>query len=137
MEIKVHANTEYELEKLLWGNGLRVFRFVRSMGYGKELLDELEETFDETPEIVTINDYLAYEFNEIKFVATHIWAGEVTDIEALLKYADDLGYYDAYKVIREVINAGKAESLWKLVENYGNSLDELFGEIACLDIDNL
>lgn len=137
MEIKVHANTEYELEKLLWGHGLRVFRFVRSMGYGKELLDELEETFDDTPEIVTINDYLAYEFNEIKFVATHIWAGEVTDIEALLKYADDLDYDDAYKVIREVINAGKAESLWKLVENYGNSLDELFGEIVCLDIDNL
>lgn len=137
MEIRVHANTEYELEKLLWGHGLRVFRFVRSMGYGKELLDELEEIFDETPEIVTINDYLAYEFNEIKFVATHIWAGEVTDIETLIKYADDLGYDDAYKVIREVINAGKADSLWKLVENYGNSLDELFGEIVCLDIDNL
>ena len=97
MEIRVHANTEYELEKLLWGNGLSVF----------------------------------------KFIATHIWAGEVTDIEALIKYADDLGYYDAYKVIREVINAGKAESLWKLVENYGNSLDELFEEIVCLDIDNL
>lgn len=137
MEIRVHANTEYELEKLLWGHGLRVFRFVSSMGYGEELLNELEEIFSETPEIVTINDYLAYEFNEIKFVATHIWAGEVTDIESLLKYADDLGYYDAYKVIREVINAGKAESLWKLVENYGNSLDELFGEIVCLDIDNL
>lgn len=137
MEIRVHANTEYELEKLLWGHGLRVFRFVSSMGYGEELLNELEEIFDETPEIVTINDYLAYEFNEIKFVATHIWAGEVTDIESLIKYADDLGYYDAYNVIREVINAGKAESLWKLVENYGNSLDELFGEIVCLDIDNL
>ena len=68
MEIKVHANTEYELEKLLWGHGLRVFRFVSSMGYGKELLDELEEIFSETPEIVTINDYLAYEFNEIKFI---------------------------------------------------------------------
>ena len=137
MEIRVHANTEYELEKLLWGNGLRVFRFISSMGYGEELLNELEETFSETPEIVTINDYLAYELNELKFVATHIWAGEVTDIEALIKYADDLDYYDAYKVIREVINAGKAQSLWKLVENYGNSLDELFGEIVCLDIDNL
>ena len=137
MEIRVHANTEYELEKLLWGHGLRVFRFVSSMGYGEELLNELEDIFSEGTEIGTINDYLAYEFNEIKFVATHIWAGEVTDIESLLKYADDLGYGDAYKVIREVINAGKAESLWKLVENYGNSLDELFGEIVCLDIDNL
>lgn len=137
MEIKVHANTEYELEKLLWGHGLRVFRFVSSVGYGEELLNELEDIFSEGTEIGTINDYLAYEFNEIKFVATHIWAGEVTDIESLLKYADDLGYGDAYKVIREVINAGKAESLWKLVENYGNSLDELFGEIVCLDIDNL
>ena len=137
MEIRVHANTEYELEKLLWGNGLRVFSFVRSMGYGEELLNELEETFSETPEIVTINDYLAYVLNEYKFVATHIWAGEVTDIESLIKYADDLGYYDAYKVIREVINVGKAESLWKLVENYGGSLDELFEEIVCLDIDNL
>ena len=137
MEIRVHANTEYELEKLLWGHGLRVFRFVSSVGYGEELLNELEDIFSEGTEIGTINDYLAYEFNEIKFVATHIWAGEVTDIESLLKYADDLGYGDAYKVIREVINAGKAESLWKLVENYGNSLDELFGEIVCLDIDNL
>ena len=137
MEIKVHANTEYELEKLLWGHGLIVFRFVSSMGYGEELLNELEDIFSEGTEIGTINDYLAYEFNEIKFVATHIWAGEVTDIESLLKYADDLGYGDAYKVIREVINAGKAESLWKLVENYSNSLDELFGEIVCLDIDNL
>lgn len=137
MEIRVHANTEYELEKLLWGHGLRVFRFISSMGYGEELLNELEETFNEATEIVTINDYLAYEFDEIKFVATHIWAGEVTNMESLIKYADDLGYDDAYKVIREVINAGKAESLWKLVENYGNSLDELFGEIVCLDIDNL
>ena len=39
MEIRVHANTEYELEKLLWGQGLRVFRFVSSMGYGEELVN--------------------------------------------------------------------------------------------------
>ena len=47
--VNVEINNEYALEELLWGRGLKTFRYI----------------------IAEINNYLAYELNEEEFVAKH------------------------------------------------------------------
>lgn len=140
MEVKVEVNNEYALMDLLWGQGLDTFKRVCDEGLGEALLIELEELFcSDIPDISDINDYLAYEFDENEYIATNTNFDDLADIDTLMEYASELGYFKAHGTIKEAINIGKSEELWDyLQDNYSNiMLDDLFSEINTIDLEDI
>ena len=70
--VNVEINNEYALEELLWGQGLKTFRYIIADGLIEELMMHLEFMFGEySHDITEINNYLAYELSEEEFVAKH------------------------------------------------------------------
>lgn len=142
MEVKVEVNNEFALEELLWGQGLDTFKTIQNEGLGEALMSHLEELFfdcDEIMDICDINDYLAYELDENEFIATHILLNELMDLDTLKKYAKDLDYSRAYDKIVEAENNNKGSELWERLEDeYSDyNLDYVFGDIDCLEVDDL
>ena len=140
MNVKVEVNNEYALKDLLWGQGYDTFKRVCDEGLGEDLLSHIEELFcDELPDICEINDYLAYELDEDEFIATHTKLDDLLDIDTLMEYASELGYYKAHGTIKEAINIGKSKEIWDyLVDNYSDyNLDDLFSEINCIDLEDI
>ena len=141
-EVKVEINNEYKLEGLLWGQGLSTFKEISKKGLDDELMKHLEMMFcecDEIPDIGTINDYIAYELDENKFIAEHIDFCDVDDIYTLKQYAYDLDYRDAYDIILDAINNDKEEYLWNyILDNFSEyNLHDLFNEFDCIDLDEI
>ena len=137
MDVKVEVNNEFALKDLLWGQGLSTFKRICDEGLGESLMSHIEELFcDDFPDICYINDYLAYELDDNEYIATHINFDDLADINTLMNYASDLGYFKAHGIIKEAINAGKSEELWEYLEdNYSDyNLDDLFSEIDCFAI---
>lgn len=140
MDVKVEVNNEFALEDLLWGQGLDTFKTIQNEGLGEALLSHIEELFcDEVPDICDINDYLAYELDENEFIATHTNFDDLADIDTLMEYASELGYFKAHGTIKEAINIGKSKELWDyLVDNYSDyNLDDLFSEINAIDLEDI
>lgn len=140
MEVRVEVNNEFALKDLLWGQGLETFERVCDEGLGEALLIELEELFcSDIPDISDINDYLAYEFDEDEYIATNTNFDDLADIDTLMEYASELGYYKAHGTIKEAINIGKSKELWDyLQDNYSNiMLDDLFSEINGIDLEDI
>ena len=77
---------------------------------GNSLLDELEITFGEEPNIADINEYLANEFDEWDFYARHMFIADLNSFDELLEYADRLNYLDAYDAI-------KAKESWETLNS--------------------
>ena len=139
-EVKVEINNEYALEGLLWGQGLSTFKAISKEGLDDELMEHLEMLFcecGEIPDIGTINDYLAYEFNEYKFIAEHVNLCDIDDIYTLKQYAYDLDYRDTYDVILDAVNNNKEEYLWNyILDNFSEyNLHDLFTELDGIDLD--
>ena len=63
----------------------------------------------------------------------------VFDIDTLMQYASELGYFKAHGTIKEAINIGKSKELWDyLVDNYSDyNLDDLFSEVNCIDLEDI
>lgn len=140
MEVKVEVNNEFALKDLLWGQGYDTFKRFCDEGLGEALLSHIEELFcDELPDICDINDYLAYELDEDEFIATHTFLNELMDLDTLKKYAKDLGYSRAYDKIVEAENNNKDKELWERLEDeYSDyNLDYVFGDLDCLEVDDL
>lgn len=140
MDVKVEVNNEFALKDLLWGQGLETFQRVCDEGLGEALLIELEELFcSDIPDISDINDYLAYEFDENEYIATNTNFDDLADIDTLMEYASELGYFKAHGTIKEAINIGKSKELWDyLQDNYSNiMLDDLFSEINGIDLEDI
>lgn len=140
LSVQVEVNNEYVLMDLLWGQGLDTFKRVCEEGLGETLLSHIEELFcDELPEICDINDYLAYEFDENEYIATNTKFDDLADIDTLMQYASELGYFKAHGIIKEAINIGKSEKLWDyLVDNYSDyNLDDLFSELNAIDLEDI
>lgn len=140
MEVKVEVNNEFALKDLLWGQGYDTFKRFCDEGLGEALLSHIEELFcDELPDICDINDYLAYELDEDEFIATHTFLNELFDLDTLKKYAKDLGYSRAYDKIVEAENNNKDKELWERLEDeYSDyNLDYVFGDLDCLEVDDL
>lgn len=141
-EVKVEINNEYELEGLLWGQGLSTFKEISKVGLDDELMKHLEMLFcecGEIPDIGTINDYIAYELDEYKFIAEHVDFSDIGDIYTLKQYAYDLDYRDAYDSILDAINNDKEECLWNyILDNFSEyNLHDLFNELDCIDLDDI
>ena len=140
MEVKVEVNNEFALKDLLWGQGYDTFKRVCDEGLGEALLSHLEELFcDELPDICDINDYLAYELDENEFIATHTFLNELFNLHTLKQYAVDLDYSRAYDKIVEAENNNKGKELWERLEDeYSDyNLDYVFGDLDCLEVDDL
>lgn len=142
MEVKVEVNNEFALEELLWGQGLDTFKTIQHEGLGEALMSHIEELFfdcNEIMDICDINDYLAYELDEDEFIATHTFLNELMDLDTLKKYAKDLGYARAYDKIVEAENNNKGNELWERLEDeYSDyNLDYVFGDLDCLEVDDL
>ena len=140
MEVKVEVNNEFALEELLWGQGLQTFNCIREEGLGEALMSHIEELFcDDIPDICDINDYLAYELDENEFIATHTFLNELFDLDTLKKYAKELDYSRAYDKIVEAENNNKGKELWEQLEDeYSDyNLDYVFGDLDCLEVDDL
>ena len=140
-EVKVEVNNKYALEELLWGQGLGTFKEISREGLADELMEHLEMLFcecGEIPDIGTINDYIAYELDEYKFIAEHVNFCDIDDIYALKQYAYDLDYRDAYDAILDAINNDKEEYLWNyILDNFSEyNLHDLFNELDCIDLDD-
>ena len=138
-EVKVEINNKYALEELLWGQGLGTFKTISREGLADELMEHLEMLFcecGEIPDIGTINDYLAYELDENKFIAEHVKFYDIDDIDNLKLYAYDLDYRDAYDIINEAIDKDKEEYLWNyILDNFSEyNLHDLFNELDCIDL---
>ena len=138
-EVKMEINNKYALEELLWGQGLGTFKAISREGLADELMEHLEMLFcecGEIPDIGTINDYIAYELDEYKFIAEHINFCDIDDIDNLKLYAYDLDYRDAYDVISDAINNDKEEYLWNyILDNFSEyNLHDLFNELDCIDL---
>ena len=141
-EVKVEINNEYAIEELLWGQGLDTFKVIRREGLVDELMEHLEMLFcecGEIPDIGTINDYIAYELDENKFIAEHVKFYDIDDIDNLKLYAYDLDYRDAYDAILDAINNDKEEYLWNyILDNFSEyNLHDLFNELDCIDLDEI
>ena len=137
MYVKVEGNNEFALKDLLWGQGLDTFKRICDEGLGESLMSHIEDIFcDDFPDICDINDYLAYELDDNEYIATHINFDDLVNINTLMSYASDLGYFKAHGIIHEAIVAGKSEELWNYLEDsYSDcNLDGLFSEIECFEI---
>ena len=138
-EVKLEINNKYALEELLWGQGLSTFKEISREGLADELMNHLEMLFcecGEIPDIGTINDYIAYELDENKFIAEHVKFYDIDDIDNLKLYAYDLDYRDAYDIINEAIDKDKEEYLWNyILDNFSEyNLHDLFNELDCIDL---
>ena len=114
-----------DLGNVLWGKAYHVYKRIIDEGLGEELLELLENMFDE-PDILEIYGFLAYEFDVNKFIATNTRLCDIFSIEALMDYANALGYSKAYNAIKY----SDRTDLWEhLVANYYDyTLDALFSK---------
>ena len=126
MRVTVDVDYHEDLGGLLWGKAYHVYKRIIDADLGDELLELLEGTFDE-PDILEIYGFLAYEFDVNKFIATNSRLCDMPSIEALMYYANELGYSKAYNIIKY----SDRTDLWEyLVANYYDyTLDVLFSEV--------
>ena len=104
-----------DLGNILWGKAYNVYKRIMYEGLGEELMCLLEGMFDENADILEIYGFLAYEFDVNKFIATNTRLCDVSCIEALMDYANVLGYPKAYNAIKY----SDRTDLWEhLVANY-------------------
>ena len=129
MRVTVNTeNTEYDcdLGDLLWGKGFSTYRKIRDANLLEELICYLENIFSDGEDITVINNYLAYEFDVNKFIATNTRLCDMPSIEALMYYANKLGYPKAYNNLK---TSDRTELWGHLVANYYDyTLDMLFSK---------
>ena len=126
MRVTVDIDYNHELGDVLWGKAYNVYKRIIDEDLGDELLELLEGTFDES-DILEIYGFLAYEFDVNKFIATNTRLCDIFSIEALMDYANVLGYPKAFNSIKY----SDRTELWEhLVSNYYEyTLDELFSKV--------
>ena len=129
MRVTVNTeNTEYDcdLGDLLWGKGFSTYRKIRDANLLEELICYLENIFSDGEDITVINNYLAYEFDVNKFIATNTRLCDIFSIEALMQYAYELGYSKAYNSIKY----SDRTDLWEylITDYYDYTLDMLFSK---------
>ena len=122
MRVTVDVDCSHDLGDLLWGKAYHVYKRI----IDDELLELLEGTFDE-PDILEIYGFLAYELDVNRFIATNTRLCDIFSIEALMDYANALGYSKAYNSIKY----SDRTDLWEhLVSNYYDyTLDVLFSKV--------
>ena len=122
MDVDYHE----DLGDILWGKAYYVYKRIIDEGLGEELLELLENTFDE-PDILEIYGFLAYELDVNKFIATNTRLCDIFSIEALMDYANVLGYPKAYNSIKY----SDRTDLWEylIADYYDYTLDKLFSEV--------
>lgn len=127
MKVVVDVDYYQDLDDLLFGKAYRAYKRIIDADLGDELLELLEGTFDE-PHILEISDFLAYELDVNKFIATNTRLCDIPSIEALIYYANALGYPKAYNSIKY----SDRTDLWEnLVANYYEyTLDALFSNLS-------
>lgn len=125
--MKVTMDVDYyqDLGDLLWGKAYHVYKRIIDEDLGEELIELLEGTFDE-PDILEIYGFLAYELDVNKFIATNTRLCDIFSIEALMHYANALGYSKAYNSIKY----NDRTDLWEylVATYYDYTLDKLFSE---------
>ena len=126
MRVTVDIDYYQDLSDLLFGKAYHAYRRIVDADLGDKLLELLEGTFDET-HILEISDFLAYELDVNKFIATNTRLCDIFSFEALMYYANALGYPKAYNSIKY----SDRTDLWEhLVANYYDyTLDVLFSEV--------
>ena len=99
------------------------------LGFGKAFALSKGEIFQDW-----LNELLSKKIETVR--GRNINFEDLADINTLMNYASDLGYFKAHGIIKEAINAGKSEELWNYLEdNYSDyNLDDLFSEIDCFAI---
>ena len=122
MKVRIDVDSYEDLSDLLWGKAYHVYKRI----IDDELLELLEGTFD-GPDILEIYGFLAYELDVNKFIATNTRLCDIFSIEALMDYANALGYSKAYNSIKY----SDRTDLWEhLVSNYYDyTLDVLFSKV--------
>lgn len=129
MYVKVEVNDYWALKDMLWGSNCEyTCNKIEEAGLTDEFFDHIEELFsDDTYETVSINDYIAYEFDETEFIEEHMTLNDVGSLEELKGYMED----DARITIDEAIENGNDKFLWEyLQDNFsGDSLKEVADEL--------
>lgn len=126
MRVTVDVDYSHDLGDLLWGKAYHVYKRIIDEDLGEELLELLENTFDE-PDILEIYGFLAYELDVNKFIATNTRLCDIFSIEALMDYANVLGYSKAYNIIKH----SDRTDLWEylVATYYDYTLDVLFSKV--------
>ena len=126
MKVTVDVDYYSDLSDLLWGKAYHAYKRIVDEDLGEELLELLENTFNE-PDILEIYGFLAYEFDVNKFIATNTRLCDIFSIEALMDYANALGYSKAYNIIKY----SDRTDLWEylVATYYDYTLDELFSKV--------
>ena len=126
MKVTLDVDYHEDLGDLLWGKAYHAYKRIVDADLGEELLELIENTFDK-PDILEIYGFLAYELDVNKFIATNTRLCDIFSIEALMYYANKLGYPKAYNAIKY----SDRTELWEhLVANYYDyTLDELFSKV--------
>lgn len=127
MKVTIDIDSYQDLGDVLFGKAYHAYKRIIDADLGDKLLELLEGTFDE-PHILEISDFLAYEFDVNKFIATNTRLCDIPSIEALIYYANVLGYPKAYNAIKY----SDRTELWEhLISNYYEyTLDALFSNLS-------
>lgn len=125
MKVTIDIDSYEDLGDLLWGKAYRVYKRIIDEDLGEELLELLEGIFDE-PDILEIYGFLAYELDVNRFIATNTRLCDIFSIEALMDYANALGYPKAYNAIKY----SDRTDLWEhlIADYYDYTLDALFSK---------
>lgn len=143
MKMVVEVNTFDNLLDNSWGQAIDTLKMIDRYGLQEEFMEHMEELFGdycEEPYTDTqINDYIAYEFDEYKWIAEHISVDDIEDLDELEDYAKNLCFSDVVSTIWESIISNKEEPLWNYIRNnYDHySLKEVFEELETLDLDDI
>lgn len=126
MRVTMDVDYHEDLGDILWGKAYHAYKRIVDAGLGEELLELLENTFDE-PDILEIYGFLAYELDVNKFIATNTRLCDIFSIEALMDYAYELRYSKAYNIIK----TSDRTELWEylIADYYDYTLDVLFSKV--------
>ena len=126
MRVTMDVYYHEDLGDILWGKGYHAYKRIADADLGDELLELIENTFEE-PDILEIYGFLAYELDVNKFIATNTRLCDIFSIEALMEYANVLGYSKAYNSIKY----SDRTDLWEylIATYYDYTLDALFSEV--------
>lgn len=136
MIISIEVNDYDDLKNMLWGSNCEhVCKKIEEANLEDEFFEHIEEEFsDSAYEDTTVNDYVAYEFNENEFICEHLTLDDIDSLEELKEYSDN---YDADITIDTAIENGRDKELWKYLQDnlYGESLKDIFDTLEDLTED--
>lgn len=136
MFVKVEVNNYDDLKNMLWGSNCEyTCKKIEEANLEDEFFEFIECMFsDSTYEDNSVNDYVAYDFNESDFINEHLTLDDIDSLEELKEYSDN---YNVDMTINNAIANKRDKELWKYLQDnlYGESLKDIFETLEDLTED--